>query len=191
MFIWNHLSSKQMKEYIDLFTDINELLARLITLVIIQLDYVMIQYQRKNWTWQSKSSKFSIDLLKGAMLRSWCFVDSLMKTLMKIVKINVFTFEKNKESVSTAIGRVNTYRLNYAVTHKCTKILSKFKVISKLPSVKSNACLSELSGTELEGSIVPINEVAWSAMCETRWRILLFWCSIFYFGQIKLSWHSR
>ena len=48
MFIWNHLSSKQMKEYIDLFTDINELLARLITLVIIQLDYVMIQYQRKN-----------------------------------------------------------------------------------------------------------------------------------------------
>ena len=116
MFIWNHLSSKQMKEYIDLFTDINELLARLITLVIIQLDYVMIQYQRKNWTWQSKSSKFSIDLLKGAMLRSWCFVGSLLKTLMKIVKINLFTFEKNKESVSTVISRINTYRLNYAVT---------------------------------------------------------------------------
>ena len=32
MFIWNHLSSKQMKEYIDLFGDINELLIRLITL---------------------------------------------------------------------------------------------------------------------------------------------------------------
>ena len=32
MFISNHLSSKQMKEYIDLFTDINELFIRLITL---------------------------------------------------------------------------------------------------------------------------------------------------------------
>ena len=32
MFIWNHLSSKQMKEYIDLFADINELLITLITL---------------------------------------------------------------------------------------------------------------------------------------------------------------
>ena len=32
MFIWNHLSSKQMKEYIDLFADINELFIRSITL---------------------------------------------------------------------------------------------------------------------------------------------------------------
>ena len=32
MFISNHLSSKQMKEYIDLFADINELFIRLITL---------------------------------------------------------------------------------------------------------------------------------------------------------------
>ena len=32
MFIWNHLTSKQMKEYIDLFADINELFIRLITL---------------------------------------------------------------------------------------------------------------------------------------------------------------
>ena len=49
----------------------------------------------------------------------------------------------------------------------CTKFLSKFKIISKLPSVKSSACVSELPGTELEGSVVPINEVGWSAMCET------------------------
>ena len=32
MFIWNHLTSKQMKEYIDLFADINELFIRSITL---------------------------------------------------------------------------------------------------------------------------------------------------------------
>ena len=32
MFIWNHLLSKQMKEYIDLFADMNELFIRLITL---------------------------------------------------------------------------------------------------------------------------------------------------------------
>ena len=34
MFISDHLSSKQMKEYIDLFADINELFIRLITLFI-------------------------------------------------------------------------------------------------------------------------------------------------------------
>ena len=50
----------------------------------------------------------------------------------------------------------------------CTKILSKFKIILKLPSVKSSACVSELPGTELDDSVVPINEVAWNAMCETR-----------------------
>ena len=50
----------------------------------------------------------------------------------------------------------------------CTKILSKFKMISKLHSVKSSACLSELPGTEFEGSVVLINEAAWSAICETR-----------------------
>ena len=32
MFIWNHLLSQQLKEYIDLFADINELSIRLITL---------------------------------------------------------------------------------------------------------------------------------------------------------------
>ena len=32
MFISDHLSSQQMKEYIDLFADINELFIRLITL---------------------------------------------------------------------------------------------------------------------------------------------------------------
>ena len=32
MFIWNHLLSKQMKENIDLFADMNELFIRLITL---------------------------------------------------------------------------------------------------------------------------------------------------------------
>ena len=44
MFIWNHLSSEQMKKYIDMFADINELFIRLITFVIIQLDDAMIQY---------------------------------------------------------------------------------------------------------------------------------------------------
>ena len=50
----------------------------------------------------------------------------------------------------------------------CTKILSKFKIISKLPSVKSSAYLSELPGTEFEGSVALINEAAWSAISETR-----------------------
>ena len=31
MFTWNHLLSKQMKEYVDLFVDMNELFIRLIT----------------------------------------------------------------------------------------------------------------------------------------------------------------
>ena len=48
-----------------------------------------------------------------------------------------------------AIGAANTYRLNYAVTHNMhlNFVDSKFKIISKLPSVKSSACLSELPGT--------------------------------------------
>ena len=61
-----------------------------------------------------------------------------------------------------------------------TKTLFKFQIILKLPSVESSACLSELSGTEFEGSVTPINESAWSAMCESRWRILLFWLQWFY-----------
>ena len=77
---------------------------------------------------------------------------------------------RNKNSVLMAIGGAITYRLNYAITHNVHKnfVYSKFKIILKLPSVKSSACLSELPGTELEGSVVLINEVAWSAMCETR-----------------------
>ena len=47
-------------------------------------------------------------------------------------------------------------------------ILIKFQILSKLPAAKSCACLSELPATEFEGSVVPINAVAWSAMCETR-----------------------
>ena len=38
-----------------------------------------------------------------------------------------------------------------------TKILFKFQIVSKLPSVKSSACLSELTRTEFEGSVVPID----------------------------------
>ena len=49
-----------------------------------------------------------------------------------------------------------------------TKILSMFQITSKLPTVKSCACLSKLPGTEFEGSVVPINGAAWSAICETR-----------------------
>ena len=49
-----------------------------------------------------------------------------------------------------------------------TKILSKFQIISKLPAVTSCACLSELPGTEFEGSVVPIIGAAWSTMSETR-----------------------
>ena len=47
-------------------------------------------------------------------------------------------------------------------------MLSKFQIISKLPAVKSYACLSELPATEFEGSVVPINGAGWSAMHETR-----------------------
>ena len=43
----------------------------------------------------------------------------------------------------------------------------KFQIILKLPSVESSACLYELPGTEFEGSVVPINEAAWSAMRES------------------------
>ena len=48
--------------------------------------------------------------------------------------------------------------------------MSKLQIISKLPTVKSCACLSELPGAEFEGSVVPINGTAWSDMCDTRWR---------------------
>ena len=41
-------------------------------------------------------------------------------------------------------------------------------MFSTFPSVKIGACLSELPETEPEGSVVPINEVAWSGMCETE-----------------------
>ena len=67
-----------------------------------------------------------------------------------------------------------------------TKIFSMFQIISKLPAVKSCVTLSELPGTEFEGSVVqysqemernfpflvtmvvPINGAAWSAMCKAR-----------------------
>ena len=49
----------------------------------------------------------------------------------------------------------------------CTKVFSNLQIISKFPAVKICACLSELSGTEFEGSIVQIN-IAWSVMCEAR-----------------------
>ena len=55
------------------------------------------------------------------------------------------------------------------------KILSKFQIILKLPPVKSCTCLWEFPEKECEGSVVPINAAAWSAMSETRWRIVLFW----------------
>ena len=35
----------------------------------------------------------------------------------------------------------------------CTKILSNFQIMSELPVIKICACLSELSGTELEDSV--------------------------------------
>ena len=57
---------------------------------------------------------------------------------------------------------------------RCTKILPKFQTILKLSTIKSCGCLSELPETEFEGSVVPINGTAQSAMCETRWRIVLF-----------------
>ena len=51
-----------------------------------------------------------------------------------------------------------------------TKILLKFQIILKLPALRHCACLSELPGTEFEGSefVVSINGAAWSVMCETR-----------------------
>ena len=62
-----------------------------------------------------------------------------------------------------------------------TKILSKFQIFSKLPAVKGCACLSELPGTEFKGSVVLINGVAWSAIYETRWRIVFILIVIFSF----------
>ena len=62
-----------------------------------------------------------------------------------------------------------------------TKILSKLQIISKLPAAKSCACLSELPGTEFKGSAVLINGVAWSAIYETRWRIVFILIVIFSF----------
>ena len=50
-----------------------------------------------------------------------------------------------------------------------------FQIISKLPTAKSCACLSELPETEFEGSVVPITGAAWNAMCEARWIIVLLW----------------
>ena len=51
----------------------------------------------------------------------------------------------------------------------CTKISSQFEIISKLPAVKSCAYSSALPGTELEGSVEPINGAAWGrTICETR-----------------------
>ena len=51
-----------------------------------------------------------------------------------------------------------------------TKILLKFQIIPKLPALRHCACLSELPGTEFEGSefVISINVAAWSIMCETR-----------------------
>ena len=56
-----------------------------------------------------------------------------------------------------------------------TKILLKFQIIPKLPALRHCACLSELPGTEFEGSefVISINVAAWSIMCETRWRIVI------------------
>ena len=41
-------------------------------------------------------------------------------------------------------------------------------------------CLSKPLGTESEGSVVPINGAAWSAMCGKG--LCYFDCNIFYFG---------
>ena len=58
MFIWNHLSSKQMKEYIDLFADINELLIRLITLgeIILRLT----RSHQFNFTSEKSKTEFEL-----------------------------------------------------------------------------------------------------------------------------------
>ena len=50
----------------------------------------------------------------------------------------------------------------------CTKTLLEFQIISKLTTVKSCECLSEIPGIELKGSIIPINGAGWSAMHELR-----------------------
>ena len=67
-----------------------------------------------------------------------------------------------------------------------TKTLSKFQIISSLPAVKICACLSELPGTECEGSVVPINGAAWSVICKTRWRTVLLWLHYFLFWSKKV-----
>ena len=67
-----------------------------------------------------------------------------------------------------------------------TKIFSIFQSISKLSAVKSCACLLELPGLKFEGSAVRISGTAWIAMCETRWRIVLFWLWYFLFWSNKV-----
>ena len=54
MFIWNHLLSQQLKEYIDLFVDINELSIRLITL-------------RKIILWLTRPHQFNFILEENAL----------------------------------------------------------------------------------------------------------------------------
>ena len=59
------------------------------------------------------------------------------------------------------------------ITH--SKILPKFEIISKLPSVKCWACLLELPGTEFEGSVVQISGTVWWWYSGQQWltRVVL------------------
>ena len=73
--------------------------------------------------------------------------------------------------------------ITYIKTHNaCTKILSKFQIISNFYAVKSCAHLSERPGTEFEGSIIPTNATACS---ETTWRTVLLRLWYFLFWSNK------
>ena len=74
----------------------------------------------------------------------------------------------------------------------CTKILSKFQIILKLPTVKSWEYLSELAGTEFNGSLLYQSMKQFGVPCVKRGEELCYFdCIIFYFGWIKLLWYSR
>ena len=61
------------------------------------------------------------------------------------MKITVFTFEKKNQFQRQLAVPIHADLIT-PERKTCTKILSKF--ISKLPTVRSNVCLSELPGTE-------------------------------------------
>lgn len=81
---------------------------------------------------------------------------------------------------------------HYITTHNAHQNLSKFQIISNLPTVKICACLSKLPGTELKISVVHKSVEQFGVPCVKQGEVFCYFdCNFFYFGQMKLSWYSR